>query len=306
MLRVGFARATARPRIGRFATSLAKTLGCGVAAAMLAGCVTLTEKPRALLYDAAGVKLQSMRCDAAAASNAAPNQIAVGTGLDPERVRLLTWNVHKEDDAGWEQDLQRFVADHDVVLLQEVTLIPTLRAIVESANLRWVMAVSFQYKDTDIGVLTAARSAPVASCTERIAEPLIVIPKSSVITWFALNGRSERLAIVNVHAINFALTLGAYEAQMAALADALVKHQGPIIFAGDLNTWTAIRVAAVDDVARRLGLSEITFSEDKRTLFFGKQLDHIYVRGLEVVSSAAIPVTSSDHNPVSAILRVRP
>jgi endonuclease/exonuclease/phosphatase (EEP) superfamily protein YafD len=270
----------------------------------LGGCVTLTERPRALVYDSEGLRVQSLRCADIARSTAATTAVAPQSGLDPEHIRLLTWNVHKEGDAGWQSDLAGFAANHDVVLLQEVTLKPELREIIESAGLRWVMAVSFLYEDTDIGVLTAARVAPLATCTVRVAEPLIVIPKSAAIAWYALRGRPERLAVANVHAINFALTLGAYTAQMDAIAEALAQHTGPIVFAGDLNTWTEIRRTAVDDVARRLGLEEIRFSEDRRTLFFGKQLDHIYTRGLDVVGAQAIPVTSSDHNPVAATLRV--
>ena len=57
-------------------------------------------------------------------------------------------------------------------------------------------------------------------------------------------------------------------------------------------------------VGARLGMTEIAFKEDRRTLFMGKQLDHIYTRGLEIVDAEAIPVTSSDHNPVRATFRV--
>jgi endonuclease/exonuclease/phosphatase (EEP) superfamily protein YafD len=39
-------------------------------------------------------------------------------------------------------------------------------------------------------------------------------------------------------------------------------------------------------------------------MFLGHQLDHIYTRGLEVVASNAMEVTSSDHNPVMATLRL--
>jgi endonuclease/exonuclease/phosphatase (EEP) superfamily protein YafD len=60
----------------------------------------------------------------------------------------------------------------------------------------------------------------------------------------------------------------------------------------------------VDAAARRLGLTEIAFTDDRRRLFFGHQLDHIYTRGLDVVTSSAITVTSSDHNPVMATLRL--
>jgi endonuclease/exonuclease/phosphatase (EEP) superfamily protein YafD len=40
-------------------------------------------------------------------------------------------------------------------------------------------------------------------------------------------------------------------------------------------------------------------------VFFGHQLDHILVRGLDVVDAEAIPVESSDHNPVRATFRLR-
>jgi len=279
---------------------------CAISLA-LSACVTLTESPRALLYDSSGVRVQSLRCADAAGGNAPQAPVDRAGALDPDHLRLITWNLHKEDDAGWQSDLSRFVADNDVVLLQEATLRDELRGIIERAGLRWVMASSFIYQDLDIGVLTASRVSPTSACTVRIGEPLIVIPKSAIVTWFAMRGRRERLAIVNVHAINFALTLGAYNEQMDAIATALEHHQGPIVFAGDLNTWTDSRRAAIDDLARRLKLREISYgTTDHRTLFYGKQLDHIYTRGIEVVASSAIPVESSDHNPVSATLRVLP
>ena len=60
---------------------------------------------------------------------------------------------------------------------------------------------------------------------------------------------------------------------------------------------------AVDDVAMSLGLTEVTLADDARSLFFGQQLDHILIRGLRVLASKAIVVTSSDHNPVTATLQ---
>jgi endonuclease/exonuclease/phosphatase (EEP) superfamily protein YafD len=192
------------------------------------------------------------------------------------------------------------------LLLQEATLDPALREVVEGAGLQWVMASSFLYSDVDIGVVTGSRKAPLASCTQRVVEPLIRIPKSGVITWFRLAGRSQTLAVVNVHAINFALTLGGYREQLEHLAAALETHRGPIVFAGDLNTWTDSRNAVVQAVAQRLGLTELKFERDMRTLFLGRQLDHILVRGLEAIDVEAIPVRSSDHNPVRATLRVVP
>jgi endonuclease/exonuclease/phosphatase (EEP) superfamily protein YafD len=59
----------------------------------------------------------------------------------------------------------------------------------------------------------------------------------------------------------------------------------------------------VRDVAKRLGLTEVRFANDRRSKFFGHELDHIYTRGLTVLASGTMLVGSSDHNPVEATLR---
>ncbi|MFI4887546.1 MAG: endonuclease/exonuclease/phosphatase family protein, partial [Burkholderiales bacterium] len=202
-----------------------------------------------------------------------------------------------------QRDLRAFTSGNDIVLLQETVLDPPLRELIDDDGLRWVMASSFLVSGTDIGVLTASRVEPVASCTERIVEPLLRLPKSAIISWFPLKGRDETLAVVNVHAINFSLSLGAYRAQFRALGDALAAHEGPLILAGDLNTWTAARSRVVRDVAKRLGLTEVRFANDRRSKVFGHELDHIYTRGLTVLASGTMLVGSSDHNPVEATLR---
>jgi len=271
----------------------------------LAACVTLTAEPRALLQQSDGsIQVQTLACSKAVTAAATQRDAASPTGLDADAVRIVTWNIHKQGDRGWQRDLQAFATGSDVLLLQEIVLDGALRRMIDDAGMRWVMASSFIYHDIDTGVLTASRVAPLANCTQRVVEPLLRLPKSAVISWFSLRGKATTLAIVNMHAINFSLSLGAYRAQFDAVVAALADHAGPIILAGDLNTWTLDRVAAVDSAARRLGLTEIEFTDDRRRMFLGHQLDHIYTRGLEVVASNAMEVTSSDHNPVMATLRL--
>ena len=280
-------------------------LPIALVAAALAACVTVTREPRAVMLEHNGqIRVQRLTCpEGVVQARASPQN---GAGLDPAHIRLLTWNIHKEGDAGWQADLKRFAAQTDLLLLQEIVLNDEVRDVIEQAGLQWAMASSFIHSEIDIGVLTAARIAPLATCTERVVEPLLRIPKSAVVTWYALKGSRERLAVINMHSINFSLSLGAYRAQLAAVRDALATHDGPMIFAGDLNTWTAGRDAAVRETAVALGLTEVSFDEDRRKLFFGKQLDHIFTRGLLLSSSMAIPVLSSDHNPVQATLRTLP
>ncbi|MEO8752851.1 MAG: endonuclease/exonuclease/phosphatase family protein [Casimicrobiaceae bacterium] len=275
----------------------------------LAACVSLTTDPRALVYEAPGIKVQSLHCTPAARTALAfvPGAIARDTdALDPNAVRILMWNLHKEEDDGWEEDLTRLAQANDVLLLQEVTLRDPVQDVLHAAGLRWILASSFMVEDIDIGVLTATRAAPVANCTQRVVEPLLRIPKSAVITWLPLRGKPQTLAIANVHAINFTLTLGAYQAQLEALAEVLAAHQGPIVLGGDFNTWSVARGEALREIAARLHLVEITYADDQRAVFLGNRVDHVFVRGLDMVSSLVRPVTSSDHNPIEVVLRLAP
>ncbi len=218
---------------------------------------------------------------------------------------MASWNIHKENDRGWDEELARLAHANDVVLLQEVSLQDSLQEILQSAGLQWILASSFMIDTADVGVLTATRVVPVAHCTQRAVEPIMRIPKSAVISWLPLTGNRQTLVIANVHAINFTLTLDAYRAQLDALAAVLQDHRGPILLAGDFNTWSEGRQAILRDVAVRLHLVETAFSDDARTRFFGRHVDHVFVRGMDVVTAGVTPVESSDHNPLRVVVRLQ-
>ena len=286
-----------------------KWLASSMLLAVLCGCITLTAEPRAVVSGPGGAaRVMTLTCGAGARGLPTAGDNSAGDALDRRPFRVLVWNVHKQGDSGWERDLSAFAAASDVVLLQEIVLQPSLRDILDDSGLRWVMASSFLLGADDNGVLTATRIAPISSCTQREIEPLIRIPKSAVISWLPITntraGSRETLAIANVHSINFELSLDAYRAQLEALADALAEHHGPIIFAGDFNTWSDARDRVVAETAARLGLIELDLRVDQRAVFFGRHLDHIFVRGLQIMDVSALPVTSSDHNPMAATLRI--
>lgn len=279
-----------------------------VALPLLAACISITTDPRALIYEASGIRVQSLQCAAAAeaARSFELNPIAGRTtAAAPDTIRLVSWNIHKEEDHGWEADLARLSRNNEVVLLQEVSLRSTVQAILQNTGLQWILASSFIVDSADVGVLTATRVVPVANCTQRAIEPIVRIPKSAVITWLPLAGTQRTLAVANVHAINFTLTLDAYQAQLGALVTVLQDHHGPIVLAGDFNTWSERRLAVLEEAAARLQLVETEYVDDGRTRFFGRHVDHVFVRGLDVVTASATPVASSDHNPLQVVLRLQ-
>jgi endonuclease/exonuclease/phosphatase (EEP) superfamily protein YafD len=246
--------------------------------------------------------IQSPFCDASLASTAYESNGE--TGLDPRRFRVLTWNVHKGDSVGWLTDLAWFGADHDVLLMQEARLSDSLRRMLRERDLHWTLAGAFRFRDVDTGVLTAARVRVDLACMLRATEPLTRVPKAAIVTRYPFAGFSTSLLVANVHAVNFTLGTSELRAQLEAVATILAGHDGPVILAGDFNTWSTARRHAVDAITQRLGLAAVSLEPDERSRFLGEPVDQIYYRGLVASGAMAIPVSSSDHNPVSAVFRL--
>src|SRR5262249_28469526 len=157
-------------------------LALAAGATLLASCVSLTELPRALTMRDGEIRVQTLPCSGQTTSSAQGSDAGM-RALAPQSIRVLTWNIHKEDDEGWQRDIATCVRDNDIVLLQEVVLHEPLRSVIEGSGLQWVMASSFLYRGNDIGVLTATRISPYVNCTQRAVEPLLRIPKSAVLSW---------------------------------------------------------------------------------------------------------------------------
>jgi endonuclease/exonuclease/phosphatase (EEP) superfamily protein YafD len=156
-----------------------------------------------------------------------------------------------------------------------------------------------------MGVLTAAGVRAESWCSLRTAEPWLRIPKAALVTRYRL-ANGELLSVVNVHGVNFALGTAEYRAQLDALRARLARHAGPVIVAGDFNTWSEDRKDVVAAVARELGLTAVAYTDDKRSRFLGEAVDHVYYRGLRAEPAQVVTVSSSDHHAVRVTFRLQP
>jgi endonuclease/exonuclease/phosphatase (EEP) superfamily protein YafD len=273
-----------------------------VLAAAVSGCATVPVEQQAFLPGTdGGVTSKVLACPGADGAAAGPASARL---LSPT-LRVVSWNLHKNGEPGWERDLARFAADSDLLLIQEAALTDRLRRVLADAGYDWLLAGAFRFAGHEMGVLTAARAAPAGGCTQRFVEPLLQLPKATAITRYRVEGVDGTLAVANVHSINFTLTLGNYRAQLEAMAKELAGHRGPVIVAGDLNTWNGARLHVVDEVMRSIGLAPVLPVDDTRSRFLGRQVDYIFVRGLDAIDAASPSVRSSDHNPLLATLRVK-
>ncbi len=220
------------------------------------------------------------------------------SGLSPARITLLTWNIYKQSRPNWLSDFQQLSHDKDLLILQEAHMDEALDAVLADSTYHWLMTTAFYYQANATGVLTAARVPSSRHCALYTREPLIRVPKTILLSTYTLAGQHQRLLVANVHGINFSLGLAAYRAQFRALGKVLRHHQGPIILAGDFNTWRKDRQLLLDQLSKELSLQKVDYASHYRITIFGNPIDHVYYRGLKLVAAASPRVSSSDHNPL--------
>lgn len=220
-------------------------------------------------------------------------------------IRFLVWNVHKTTGGKeWVRDFGRLAAESDVALIQEGHLTPAMNEAIQfNRGFQWFFAVAFFYKGAGTGVLSSSRwpTENVAWHRSPDREPVLKTPKMALEMTIPLaDGR--RLLVVNVHGINF-VTNAAFKRQILPLAARVKKHDGPVVFAGDFNTWNGVRLGFLHARMRDAGLLRIPLLNDSRRL----KLDHVYMRGMTLVSAVLRDdVESSDHSPIQATFKTVP
>jgi len=283
-------------------SSSAKYLVFTLAALLLAGCVHIPEQPQLNYSSEISSKQPITRCTADISLS--QENATARNGLSPERISVLNWNMYKQSRDNWAVDFQRLSHDQDILILQEAYMDDGLTSALSGSPYIWAMTTAFVHQDNANGVLTASRKQSNTYCALYAKEPFIQIPKSILVSTYPLTDTNQTLLVVNVHGINFTLGLKSYRQQFDALGKVIQHHRGPIILAGDFNSWRKDRQAILDKLGQELSLQRVGYESHRRITVFGNPIDHIYFRGLEVIDASSPSVTSSDHNPLLVAFKV--
>lgn len=214
------------------------------------------------------------------------------------QLSLLVWNIYKQNRDGWSEELSRLSSDAQLLLLQEASLNTGLKQWLSEQGWEGNQVNAFKVMGESAGVINLARTTPNLACGYTEMEPWLRLPKSGIYARYPLSNGQE-LAVVNLHAVNFTYGTNEYQLQLQALANELSQHTGPIIVAGDFNSWSEERMSVMKQVLTSLGLSEVGFSPDNRVRFIsGLPLDHVFYRGLKLEKAKAPESDASDHNPL--------
>ena len=201
---------------------------------------------------------------------------SIGQALPPgeplsteERIRILVWNIYKQQRAEWLSVLKNYGKDAHLVLLQEAQTTPELVQFATANYLAADQVPAFVLPQHPSGVMTLSAAHPVYCCPLREREPILRLAKSALVTVYPLPD-TRLLMVVNIHAVNFSLGVDVYSKQLLPIGDQIAHHSGPVIMAGD----------------------------DQRRRAFGRPLDFVFYRGLNVSEASVLVTRASDHNPL--------
>jgi endonuclease/exonuclease/phosphatase (EEP) superfamily protein YafD len=237
--------------------------------------------------------------------------------LNPDSINILVWNLLKGSREGWHKDFKSLTLNTDLTLLQEAFLAPFMRDIFEQDNFKqYVIATSFIYKKKKKrGILTGVATASAAKTLRKeflrssSRQFLVRTPKVTLITEYRLKGMKERLLVLNIHGINI-VSAKKLEEQLKPAAEVVSKHTGPVIFAGDFNTWSKKKLRILNTLMNNLNMKAVEFDEsedNQRKTVFKHYIDHIFTRGMSFRSSRVwSEIETSDHKAISAELFVTP
>lgn len=270
---------------------LRRLLTTSLVSLFIAGCVAVP--PRPSLLGSHDFKYQDL--DACAEK---PDRGQGLQGLDPTGFSISSWNIYKQQLSGWTDDARELSLQSDILLLQEASLRPEFQGWLEEQMLEWDMSPAFSYRGVTSGVMTLGRLPAGKNCAHLQTEPWLRIPKAVLASYYPVEGSDNRLLVVNMHAVNFTLGTADLKQQLYLVSDYLQAHGGPVILAGDFNTWSDARQRVLDDFTRHHGLDHVTFEGQQPAQHFGSTVDHIFFRGLIPLQGDVHVVESSDHYPL--------
>jgi endonuclease/exonuclease/phosphatase (EEP) superfamily protein YafD len=224
----------------------------------------------------------------------------------PLEFNIAVWNIWKCSGGDpFLNEYKKLITTAHILLCQEALL--TLKGLAQFAPLGFVAVHGATYKRLDglrDGVMTVSKIYPEQKI-ERILcvspEPVFKTPKATLISYYKIEGRSDLLCVVNTHSTLIRTPAKAVK-ELEQIVDMIADHAGPIIYAGDFNTFASAYISEVDRTLMSIGLERVKFDIDPRAATAA--LDQIYLRGIS--AAKAIVDTSfvhSDHFPILAALK---
>jgi endonuclease/exonuclease/phosphatase (EEP) superfamily protein YafD len=232
--------------------------------------------------------------------------------IDPENIDVLVWNTYKAQNPSWQADYEMLSAGKDISVLQECFMMPVMKYTLESdQEMHYKFATSFIYKKSGIatGTCTGSTVMPAHFHHEKTKDVEVAgfTPKVLLLTEYPLTDRQDTLLVINIHALNSVPAIVLWRHIKLAQND-IEKHRGPVIYGGDFNTWSPLKVWVVKRFMKKMNMQEVEFpngGERMRASVTKLVIDYIFTRGLSVKESWVWGnLQGADHKAMTATFRV--
>ena len=252
-------------------------------------------------------------------------RIAEFSGHDqllPASITVVNWNAQKGKHPEFAKDLKLLLEQEkpDIIFLQEAKA-----DLFEPDQMGGYFAEAWSYPwpgGKTVGVMTLSRVPPVRiePVPTKYREFGVTAPKVSLVTEYPLI-TGENLLAVNVHLLNFERwSVKKISHQLEDLKAIMADHHGPIVMAGDFNTWNQKRLKLVKAITRDLELNEVTDFPQGRTTggteseFWNEvlgvekdlALDRVFFFGFKPTSAQVLNYSTSDHRAILVKLKLIP
>jgi endonuclease/exonuclease/phosphatase (EEP) superfamily protein YafD len=219
---------------------------------------------------------------------------------------VMSWNILKSKRRKWAHDFNLLHPIYDILLLQEACVNLSQERIDHyDPAYSWIFGESFAQQQQAFGVLTGTRIQESHAFNRHgpVREPFLNTPKSTAFSYYPIAGSARQLLIINSHFINFR-PLNAFEQQLKQIGGVIDRHTGPVLFAGDFNTWNRSRRDLLLQEMAGHGIEQVHFANEHRRILL---LDYVFTRELSVREAHLLTdVRSSDHTPLSLWFQIRP
>ncbi|MFP5519394.1 MAG: endonuclease/exonuclease/phosphatase family protein [Bdellovibrionia bacterium] len=223
--------------------------------------------------------------------------------LSQDEHKLLIWNIYKANRAGIAQDLKKLTEGSEFIFLQEALQQNRNNWLEALAGFQLHLVNNFESRlnqqITGVGLAstTPSHSQQILRTQEREFGGFFT-PKSALFSVYKIE--DQAVLFVSVHVLNF-VTQKAFIKNIEEIVQKVDSFKGPVIVAGDFNTWSQGRWQVLNDIMKILHLIWVPIENDNRLL----KLDHAFVRGFDVTHSKIENGTkTSDHFPLVMSVRL--
>ena len=213
--------------------------------------------------------------------------IAKMGSLDPKSIKVLDWNLDKghiekakKDNLNFDKDFQLLASEKDLLILQEMLLDEKMSdTFLAQKDLGFETATSYlsppSFTRTGLATASIANAINSKFIKTQVLEKYTKTPKLTLVTEYTLEGTSNLLTVANVNTLDEA-TDEHFNVELDRIYQTLKVTNGPLILAGDFNTWSPNRQAYLQAMVSKLNLKEINFKKDNRILVKNLPVDHFY------------------------------